>query len=74
MELANGSAYILLPMESEQTMNEVALSDCNNAGLDVSGVSLSLPNAVAGSVNFNWSDRPQVTAAPAVIEGVLQGQ
>ncbi|MCU7842260.1 MAG: hypothetical protein KZQ93_00310 [Candidatus Thiodiazotropha sp. (ex Monitilora ramsayi)] len=74
VELANGSAFILLPMESEQTMNEVALSNCSGAGLDVSGVSLTLPTAVAGSVDFAWVDRPQVTAAPAVIEGVVQGQ
>jgi hypothetical protein len=74
VELANESDYLVLPMESEQTMNAVALSECSNAGLDVSGISLSLPDAVAGSVDFAWSDKPQVTAAPAVIEGEVQGQ
>lgn len=67
-----GKDYLLLPMESEQSMNAVALSNCTNAGLDVSGISLSLPAAAAGSVDFAWSDKPQVTAAPAVIEGEVQ--
>ena len=74
VELDNGQAYLVLPMESEQTMQEVALSNCTGAGLDVSGVSLSLPNSVAGGVNFAWSDKPLVTDAPAVIEGEVQGE
>lgn len=75
VELADaGSAYLVLPMESEQTMNEVALASCSGAGLDLAGISLVLPSAVSGSVDFAWTDRPQVTAAPAVIEGVLQGR
>jgi hypothetical protein len=72
VELSNDQDYLVLPMESEQTMSEVALSECT--GLDVSGVSLSLPDSLAGSVNFSWSDKPQVTDAPAVIEGEVQGQ
>ena len=74
MELDNGQAYLVLPMESEQTMQEVALSNCTGSGLDVSSVSLSLPNSVAGGVNFAWSDKPLVSDAPAVIEGEVQGE
>jgi hypothetical protein len=74
VELNSGQAYLVLPMESEQTMQDVAMSNCSDAGLDVSGVSLSLPDAVAGGVNFSWSDRPEVTDAPAVIEGEVQGE
>ncbi|MEJ2691816.1 MAG: hypothetical protein P8166_01885, partial [Candidatus Thiodiazotropha sp.] len=66
--------YLVLPMESEQSMNAVALNECTNAGLDVSGISLALPSAVSGSVDFAWSDKPVVTDAPAVIEGEVQGQ
>jgi hypothetical protein len=75
VELSNDQDdYLVLPMESEQTMTEVDLTECSNAGLDVEGISLSLPDAVAGSVDFSWSDKPQVTDAPAVIEGEVQGQ
>ena len=74
VELDNGQSYLVLPMESEQTMQEVALSNCTGSGLDVSGVSLTLPNSVAGGVNFAWSDKPLVTDAPAVIEGEIQGE
>jgi hypothetical protein len=31
-------------------------------------------SAVAGSVDFTWRDKPQVTAAPAMIEGEVLGQ
>lgn len=72
VELDNGDAYLVLPMESEQSMQEATLTDCTNAGLNVSGISLSLPSAVSGSVSFSWSDKPQVTEAPAVIEGEVQ--
>jgi hypothetical protein len=74
VELSNGQDYLVLPMESEQMMTEVDLTECSDAGLDVTGISLSLPDAVAGSVDFSWSDKPQVTDAPAVIEGEVQGQ
>jgi hypothetical protein len=74
VELDNGQAYLVLPMESEQTMQEVALSNCTDAGLDVSDIYLTLPDAVAGSVDFSWSDKPQVSDAPAVIEGEVQGE
>lgn len=74
VELTDSSAdYLVLPMESEQTMEAVAASYCSNAGLDLTGISLALPSAVTGSVDFAWSDRPQVTDPPAVIEGVVQG-
>jgi hypothetical protein len=73
VELDNGAAFILLPMESEQTMNEVALSNCTDAGLNVDSIVLDLPSAVSGDVNFTWAQRPQVTSAPAVIEGEVQG-
>ena len=74
VELENAQAYLVLPMESEQTMQEVNLNNCTGAGLDVASVSLSLPGSVAGGVNFSWSDRPLVTDAPAVIEGEVQGE
>jgi hypothetical protein len=64
--------YLVLPMESEQTMTSVDLAECTDAGLDVAGIDLSLPSAVSGSVDFSWSDKPQVTDAPAVIEGEVQ--
>lgn len=73
VELNNGHAYLVLPMESEQTMQEVALNDCTTAGLDVAGISLVLPSNVAGGIDFSWSEKPQVSGAPAVIEGELQG-
>ncbi len=72
VELSNAQDYLVLPMESEQTMNTVPEANCTDAGLDVSSINLTLPSAVTGGVSFSWSEKPAVSGAPAVIEGEVQ--
>ncbi len=65
--------YVVRPVESEQTMVEQAdTSSCAAAGLSVTSFSLALPGAVDAQVTLTWAERPEVTTAPAVIEGELQ--
>jgi hypothetical protein len=59
-------------MEKEQTMSDVALSNCSTLDVDNVLSTLSLPTAVSGTPSFAWGDKPTVTDAPAVIEGELQ--
>ena len=61
--------FVVKALEREQTMN--AGGDCS--GLSIGGVSLTLPTGSdLGSVAHTWAQRPIVTDAPAVIEGVVQ--
>ncbi len=70
---AGANSFIIKGMEKEQTMKDQALSAC--AALSVTGLGTTLPLPTAseiGTVSFSLSDKPSVTAAPAVIEGELQ--
>lgn len=72
--LTNGiNTFVTKGMEKEQTMKDQDISACS--ALSVSGLATTLPlptTADIGTVSFKLSDKPVVTAAPAVIEGELQ--
>ena len=71
--LGNGDMYAIKGVEKEQTMREVALSNCSALSVPTDST-LALPTtAEVGTVSFALSDKPAVTEAPAVIEGVVQG-
>ncbi len=78
VELTDGTnTYMLKAMESEQTMQAVAESQCTGAGLDIASLftdtDLVLPDIDdLGEVSHTLADRPTVTDAPAVIDGELQ--
>jgi len=65
------NSFRVRSMEKEQTMSDVALSNCSTLDVDTV-LSLALPSAVSGTPSFAWGDKPTVTDAPAVIEGELQ--
>ncbi|MBI3774633.1 MAG: hypothetical protein HY273_03615 [Gammaproteobacteria bacterium] len=67
------SNFVIKGMEKEQTMKDQDISLCS--ALSVSGLASTLPLPTAtdiGTISFSLSDKPVVTAAPAVIEGELQ--
>ncbi len=71
--LGNGDMYVVKGVEKEQTMREVALSNCASLSAPTSH-DLALPTtADIGTVSITLSGKPVVTEAPAVIEGVVQG-
>ena len=71
--LSDGTnSYLVKAVEKQQTMRD---DNAGCTGLDISTVftDLSLPNAASiGSVSFTLAAKPNVTNAPAVIEGELQ--
>ena len=65
--------FVSKGMEKEQTMKAQALSLCSALSVEGLATTLPLPTAAdIGTVSFSLSDKPVVTAAPAVIEGELQ--
>jgi hypothetical protein len=62
--------YLLRGMAKEQRMAPAAIGDC--AALSLAALGLTLPDTVVGTAGFTWDDKPNITAAPAVIEGVIQ--
>ncbi len=65
--------YVVRAMESEQNMTQVAMAQCTNAGLDVSGVALDLPDSsVLSDVSITWPPELPSDPSPQVIEGELQ--
>jgi hypothetical protein len=73
--LSDGTdTYIVKAIEMEQGMSPVALASCATAGLDTSAA-MSLPILTVsdiGTVGITLADKPNVTSAPAVIDGELQ--
>lgn len=63
----NATEYIVKPLEKEQRMQSVALSNCSGLTL----TPYALPD-LSGYVDPNIGPEPTVTDAPAVIGGVLQ--
>ena len=76
VQLTDGTnLFAVKGIEMEQTMQDVAVGDC--APLDVSTIfanpTLALPTVIdIGTVSFTRADMPDVTDAPAVIDGVVQ--
>lgn len=80
--LANGvvlsdgtNSFVVKGIEREQTMQAVSDSDCSS--LDISSVfsdsNLALPTSSnLNSISLTLADKPDVTDAPAVIEGEVQ--
>jgi hypothetical protein len=66
--------YIVKAIEMEQTMSDAAPGSCTTAGLDTTaamGLTM-LTSSDIGVVGISLADRPNVTSAPAVIDGELQ--
>ena len=73
------NSFVAKAIEQEQTMKYAGTSatdtgPCTTATLDVTGLNdTAMPFLTAsGTVSFGLTDKPTVTTAPAVIEGVLQ--
>lgn len=65
--------FVIKGMEKEQTMKDQDDSSCSALNVNSLATTLPLPTAAdIGTVSFKLSDKPVVTAAPAVIEGELQ--
>lgn len=65
--------FVTKGMEKEQTMKEQEISLCSTLSVENLDATLPLPTAAdIGTVSFSLSDKPVITAAPAVIEGELQ--
>ncbi|MCW8956845.1 MAG: hypothetical protein OQL09_08180 [Gammaproteobacteria bacterium] len=74
--LSDGSNnFVVKAIEQEQTMQDIDESSCSSLNIDnvLTDPALVLPSiSDMGTVSFSLSDKPVVTAAPAVIEGELQ--
>jgi len=71
----DGNQYVVKQVEGEQAMKEDTSGGCASLNVDslFSDPALVLPTAGdIGAVSFTWADRPDVTDAPAVIEGEVQ--
>ncbi len=84
---AQGNVFVVKEMEREQHMKNAVngVADCTGDGLAANGTldnsgtpandptKLALPSSSdIGTVSFTLADRPDVTGAPAVIEGEVQ--
>ena len=70
---AGTNNFVSKGMEKEQTMKAQLPSLCSALSVEGLATTLPLPTAAdIGTVSFSLSDKPAVTAAPAVIEGELQ--
>lgn len=66
-------SYVTKAATSQKVMASVASSNCST--LDVSGTAATYPALTSGditTVSVTWADKPTVTAAPTVIDGVVQ--
>lgn len=76
VELANGdNTFVVKAIEKEQTMRSVDVAECSAFDLNavLNNPDITLPTASAiGNVSFTLADKPNVTDAPAVIEGEIQ--
>ena len=70
--LGSNDMYVIKGVEKEQTMREVALSNCSSLTVPTDA-NLSLPvDSEIGTVAITSAGKPVVNGAPAVIEGVVQ--
>ena len=72
---SGGNNYVVKAVEKEQQMQSVALGSCS--ALDVAGLLSDteldlLTSSDIGSVSHTLAEKPEVTDAPAVIEGEVQ--
>lgn len=72
---SSSNNFVVKAMESEQSMREVAMSECS--ALDVNGLysdqNLTLPTiSDIADVTFTSADRPEVVDPPAVVDGELR--
>lgn len=65
--------YVVKGMEKEQRMNEIDVSACSALNVDTVEANFPLPDETdVGTVTIAWAGKPNVTAAPAVVEGEVQ--
>ncbi len=69
-----GDMYVVKGVEKEQTMREAATMSSCSALTAPTDSDLPLPTTTEiGTVNITLADKPDISDAPAVIEGVVQG-
>lgn len=67
-----GKEYVTKVQESMKVMASVAASNCSTLTLDDGTVYPALTASDITEVTNTWADKPTVTAAPRVVEGVVQ--
>lgn len=68
-----GGEYVVKGVEKEQRMNELdGVTACTDQGLSVASVGELPDGGDVGTITIAWAGKPSVTAAPAVVEGVVQ--